>query len=393
MSKKLFQKLTSWQRNFIRTVSALPVKRTSLLTIPNPHGDEIEKFRDLPKALLSWQNKQLQYWHFSAFLKNASDRPFSLQLGFEERHFNFNIPYFFPKLFSSYFIVTDPFNSEASKTFQHWHQYIPFAFAKGFTSEEKFYLKIGSWCAYQQESGAFLISASHAQYSIHLELLPIKPLCYHGQNGYFQKDTTALDASYFCSQPRMRVSGKFLIEDKLHDVHGLAFLLHEKESAFLSKKSDFFFIQFHNNQELLLNLFYDEEQSLSYFSAGTWIDGDSSVTHLISSDIKCETLEYWVSPKTKGRYPIRRRFYFESLGLEIEIKPQVLNQQIYLKPFPVGVCWQGAITVEGKLKELNQNGLGFMKLANQNHETSSILPSLRSKSPVLFTSKSASLHL
>jgi predicted secreted hydrolase len=225
-------------------------------------------------------------------------------------------------------------------------------------------VELGGWAAYRREDGRILLNADGDGQAIHLELEPAKPLAYHGQEGYAQKDADSRAASFYCSYPRLNTTGRLVIDDKLEDVKGLSWMDHEK----LTTRA---FIPQSGWERLLLQLATGEDLMIfkapgePCFAFGSWIDPDGAVKHLIASDITFENNEYWISPTTGARYPLKRKLSIESLGLEVDIKPAVPTQEMDATRTTFLAQWGGIVSAQARYKSAVVDAQGYMQIIGQ----------------------------
>ncbi len=378
VSNRLTSELTRLQRNFREVRELIRWKDRPLLTPARPHGPDIELFRKPEHALISWTGKQTQRWKFLGHLHTVSDRTLGYQLSFLQRNTQLDrigpvrACWLAPRLIAAEFALSDHMNAELRKTFRLWHKggaiALPQALA-AYAAEDRFHLETGGWYAKRNPTGTISIFASGSGQTIGLHLTPSKPLIYYGQNGYLQQGLDADAAAYACGYSLMQTRGTVLLDGRLHDVIGTTWLEHEKSTHARSVlPADRFLIQFETGEELMLNLIHDETLKLNRLSSGIFVDRGGNTSHLVSSEFRLETAKYWKSPRTHARYPMRRIIHIESLGLEVELKPFLENNEIgalrsSFWPF-IGTRWSGPIKGRGSRNGEAISAVGFMELQN-----------------------------
>ena len=108
------------------------------------------------------------------------------------------------------------------------------------------------------------------------------------------------------SLPRLQVAGSL----NGRDVTGLAWMDHEWFTHQLAPEQagwDWFSVQLENHTELMLFRLRRRDGSVDPYSAGTFVDAAGGARHLRATGFTLEPLEYWTSPRTKARYPVRWR--------------------------------------------------------------------------------------
>src|ERR1019366_9955075 len=113
-------------------------------------------------------------------------------------------------------------------------------------------------------------------------------------------------ASHYVSFPRMTAEGAI----NGVSVSGAAWMDHEWFSNQLEPSQqgwDWFSVQLEDQTELMLFQLRHTDGGIDSYSSGTYVGRDGRATHLRRSDFELQPLDYWKSPKTGGRYPIRWR--------------------------------------------------------------------------------------
>lgn len=358
IASTLIDRLGVWQKKLRTVTSIVPARRLPLLTPAEAFGSDLEKFHDSSRALTAWHNKQIQFWTFSGHLLTTRGRPFAFELSFQDRHTQNDFVGILParwitsRAVSARFSITDPTNGSPEKTFRYWQKGGLFSKVGGFAADSRFHVEVESWYAFSREDQTIVLSANGDQDSLYLELRPTKPLTYHGQSGYSRKDAENKTASFHCSYSRLEASGRLLIDGSLEDIRGLCSMNHEKITAregLFQGTHDQISLQFKNGDDLSLCLRPD-------FSSGSQINEQGEIKHLISTDIHVENLEYWISPRTHTRYPVKRRIKIYPLDLELDLRAMTAAQEL-------DSSWEGAISVQGRRQGTAVEGSGYMGLS------------------------------
>jgi predicted secreted hydrolase len=93
------------------------------------------------------------------------------------------------------------------------------------------------------------------------------------------------------------------------------------------------------------------------FSAGTWTAADGSFRHLSADDLDIAVLDHWKSARG-GTYPARWRLRTPALGLDVELRPILADQELDTTPR----YWEGAVDVRGRLGGAAISGRGYVEL-------------------------------
>jgi predicted secreted hydrolase len=196
--------------------------------------------------------------------------------------------------------------------------------------------------------------AEGVRFDLHLK--PLKPAVIHGENGVSQKAAGAGKASYYVSFPRLEVSGTV----NGTAVAGQAWMDHEWFTHQLEANQqgwDWFSVQLDNNSELMLFQLRTKDGGIDPYSAGTYIAPDGRARHLKRADFTLQPLEWWTSPKTGARYPIRWKIAVPPLGVALECRAAIPNQELVPEQKDSPAYWEGAVTYTG-----SSRGLGYLEM-------------------------------
>jgi predicted secreted hydrolase len=214
----------------------------------------------------------------------------------------------------------------------------------------------GNWeSRWNTSTGAQTLSAVAEEIRFTLHLNPRKPPVINGENGVSQKAAGPGKASYYVSFPLLAVDGA--LNGK--PVTGTAWMDHEWFTHQLESVQagwDWFSVQLENNTELMLFQLRRLDGSIDPYSAGTYIDAAGRARHLRRSDFELQPIEYWQSPATHARYPVRWRIVVPPLGIRLECAATLKNQELVAENAGP-TYWEGAVTYRGP-----SFGVGYLEM-------------------------------
>jgi predicted secreted hydrolase len=220
---------------------------------------------------------------------------------------------------------------------------------------------IANWAVEEQSPGHYHMIAQEAGISIDLLLEDQKGPVLHGIQGYSQKGPDPGNASYYYSQTRLETKGTITIDRKPYFVEGWSWKDHEYSTSALSENQvgwDWFALQIDNDTELKVFNIRREDGSVDPYSSGSFIDQRAIVTSLASSEFKIIPLETWRSNRTKADYPSAWEIVVPSLGLSVNVRPLIDNQELNLSYS----YWEGAVYFSGELNGTEITGYGYAEL-------------------------------
>ena len=195
------------------------------------------------------------------------------------------------------------------------------------------------------------LTASAPDFSYALRLTTDGAPVPQGEYGYSRKSERE-HASYYYSQPDLRVSGSVTLDGKSIDVTGQAWLDHEWSSQPLSSdETGWDWLSLHLDSDDKLMLFRLRHADGAHFFAGNWIDRDGQSHALDPSDI---TLTPTSTTRVAGRVlPTEWKIAVASRNLAVTIRP--LNPQSWMDTrFKY---WEGPIQISG-----SHSGVGYLEL-------------------------------
>jgi predicted secreted hydrolase len=204
------------------------------------------------------------------------------------------------------------------------------------------------------------IQAAMPGYALDVQMTAELAAVLNGDRGLSQKSSAAGDASYYYSIPRLAVRGQLVRDGQALNVSGSAWLDREWGSGGLGADGagwDWFALQLADGSELMFYSLRRRDGRRDAHSAGTWVAPDGAVRALGSADVAIGVQGYWVSPRG-GRYPARWRLEVPALGLAVDLRPVLADQELDGPPR----YWEGAVDVAGRTGGRNITGSGYVEL-------------------------------
>ena len=305
-----------------------------------------------------------EWWYFTGNLRSTDGREFGYQLTFFRHGYR---PPATRTPVSSSFVMNDLIFGHFTVTDVGAHQ---FHFAgkasrgafgeAGFTKGSKL-VWLDDWELDQNGGGGFHLRAAESDYAIELDLEPAKPPLLQGDSGFSRKAAGEGHASEYYSITRLTTHGTLRLGTANFSVSGNSWFDREWATNQLAADQagwDWFAIQFSDGSDLMLYQMRLKSGGVDRFSSGKLIRPDNSVVDLGVNDFELLPQEFWVSPKSKARYPIGWRLRIPKLSLETEIRTPVENQELNLEVR----YWEGCIRIEGIKNGQPIDGVGYMEL-------------------------------
>ena len=215
----------------------------------------------------------------------------------------------------------------------------------------------GNWeVLWDRASDVQTLSAVAEGIRFQLRLNPRKPVVIHGANGVSQTADGAGHGSYYTSFPLLEVQGTL----NGSPVSGTAWMDHEWFTNLLDASQqgwDWFSIQLSDQTELMLFQIRRTDGTLDAHSSGTYIAANGRTTTLAHSDFQLQPLEYWTSPRTGARYPVKWSIAVPALKIALQCAAAIPEQELVSEERGGPTYWEGAARYSGSAE-----GVGYLEM-------------------------------
>ncbi len=304
-----------------------------------------------------------EWWYFTGNVTAGGGRRFAFQLTF----FRFALASEAPvrasawasnQVYMAHFAVTDI----AEQRFHAAERFSRGALDLAGARAAPFRVWLGSW---QASTAVALfplrLCAEDGGYAIDLRLEQRKPVVLNGDAGLSRKSAQAGYASYYYSIPRISVSGRLATPDGVWQVGGAAWFDREWSSSALAPDQigwDWFALQLSDGRDLMVYRLRLTDGGTDPHSAGTLVEADGEARSLAADDFLLDELDHWRSPRDGARYPSRWRVRVPSAAIDVEIVPEMPDQELNL----AFRYWEGAARVTGSSASAEITGHGHVEL-------------------------------
>lgn len=305
-----------------------------------------------PKDHGSHPEFRTEWWYFTGNLTDPSKKRFGYQLTFFRQGVLFkandpNHPWAIRDIHLTHFTLTDV------SAGQFWYADRVSRKGPGLAgaAEKGMHVWLLNWMA-KMEGDRIKLEARHQGMELSLDLVPRKPLVFHGKNGLSQKGPIEGQASYYFSYTDLEAKGfmKTPLSQTSIRVNGISWFDHEFGSNQLTPDQvgwDWFSLHLSDGQDLMIYFLRRKDGTVEPSSSGTLVTRSGDSIHLKLSDINVEVVDHWRSPKSGGRYPSRWRLKLPEGKIEIEISSLVPSQELLTEGSTGVIYWEGAIAGKG----------------------------------------------
>lgn len=198
--------------------------------------------------------------------------------------------------------------------------------------------------------------------ALDLEVRALKPATLQGDRGLSQKGPEPGNASYYFSLTRMETQGTLTVDGQSIAVRGLSWMDREWGTSALSQDMvgwDWFALQLADGRDIMWGQLRRADGTFDTSTRqGTLTSADGTVERLSNADVQIDVLSSWLSPNTGARYPAEWRVQIARLGLDLNVKPYIPDQELR-----VGFqYWEGAVAISGSAQGQPISGSGYVEL-------------------------------
>jgi predicted secreted hydrolase len=211
----------------------------------------------------------------------------------------------------------------------------------------------------RREGSSYRISVSAQDFALDLSLLVTQSPMLNGERGFSRKGPEPLAASYYYSQPHLRVSGNVTRASRREVVSGEAWLDHEWSSDYLAGEAagwDWMGVNLDDGSAVMAFRIRDR-QGNSYWSAATVRAADGQQRNWGQDGVEFTVQRRWRSPRTGVIYPVSQRV---RVGDRLFLLQPLLDDQENDSRLSSGaIYWEGAVTA---LENHRTIGRGYLEL-------------------------------
>lgn len=219
------------------------------------------------------------------------------------------------------------------------------------------------------QEGVYHLQAAMTNHSAGLDIktIPAKPVLLHNGTGY--ESYADYTSAGYISYPRLQSEGQLLVDGELIEVTGELWYDRQWNCIGVYQKDvawDWFSVQFDDTQEeLMIYQLYNVKKD-EYVYGGSLFTEENQYKDL-PDDLELIPLEYWKSPDSKVRYPVKWQIKIPSWEMEL-VATAVMDEQelkINFGPLVSLYYWEGMCNVEGTRAGEQVSGNSYIEMTNR----------------------------
>lgn len=293
----------------------------------------------------------VEWWYYTGHLTDAGGRSYGFQLTF------FRVR----DVHLAHFAWTDIARREFRYE-EKTHLGLP---GIASASEERLDVANEDWSVREGPGGTHVLTASGRAGELELTLTPVKAPVLHGENGLSRKGAGPREFSRYVSITRSTARGSLRRGTRREPLSGTAWFDHEWGSGVLPAEAagwDWFALQLDDGSELMLYRMRRSGGGATPFSSGTFVPPRGAAVPVRWTDVRLAETKFWRSPRSRARYPAAWRIAVASIGLDVEVKPLLPDQELDTSASTGVTYWEGACRVKGSRTGRPVAGRAYVEL-------------------------------
>ena len=211
----------------------------------------------------------------------------------------------------------------------------------------------------KRESVAYHARIDAEGFALDLVLTPTQPVLAQGDKGYSRKGRAPQSASYYYSEPHLRVAGRVRSGAEALEVKGVAWLDHEWFNEYLAPDAagwDWTGVNLDDGGALMAFRMRGKDGTTLWASATYRAPGGQPAV-LPPEAVRFTPRRSWKSPRSGTVYPVAMEIGIG--GKTWRIEPLMDDQELDARASTGTIYWEGAVRIEGSSGE---QGRGYMEL-------------------------------
>lgn len=286
-----------------------------------------------------------EWWYVTGWLNTAAGKPLGFQVTFfrsRTEHDTANPSVFAPhQLVIGHAAISDP----ELKRLVHAERSAREGFGLAWARPGNTDLKLDNWRMTRGADGSYRVNVKSGELTLDLTLTPTQPPLVQGEGGYSRKGPAPRHASYYYSEPHLKVSGNAGRSGLVGPVTGSAWLDHEWSSEALQPEAsgwDWVGANLDDGSALMAFQIRAKDGGKLWAHA-TVRSRDGKVTRYPPEAVTFTPQARWRSPRTNAEYPVATTI--ATGATRWQIAPLHPDQELDSRRSTGAVYWEGAVTV------------------------------------------------
>lgn len=314
---------------------------------------------NFPRDFGAHPDFRTEWWYATGWLDMPDNKPIGFQITFfrsATEHDRDNPSQFAPRqLIIAHAALSDP----ATGRLVHDQRVAREGFGLVYTKKGNTDVKLHDWHFMRTSNGQYRASIPARDFTLELTLSPTQPVLLQGEKGFFRKGSKPDQASYYYSEPQLKVTGTVTRSGRPTEIRGTAWLDHEWFTTGLDPNATGW-------DWLGANL--DDGSALMAFQIRSatgeklWLhamlrDASGRITRFSPEQVSFTPQRLWRSPRTNAAYPVATAI---RTGTTVwRLSPLQDDQELDSRQSTGAVYWEGAVTIS---RDGKPAGRGYLEM-------------------------------
>ena len=300
-----------------------------------------------------------EWWYVTGWLERPNGKPLGFQITFFRSRTGAadNNPSAFAarQLIVAHAAVSDPDVGHLVHDQKSGRQGFDINYARSGITD----LKLDNWTMRRGADGVYQVLVKSRELDLRLTLTPTAAPLPQGENGFSQKGPSARNASYYYSEPGLKVTGVAGTAKNAGTVTGTAWLDHEWSSEALDPAASGWDWVGANlaDGSALMAFQVRARQGGKLWSHAVVRDRAGKVTQYGSEQVSFTPRSWWKSPATGAVYPVATTIVTGATSWRLT--PLQNDQELDSRRSTGAIYWEGAVTLE---RDGAPAGHGYLEL-------------------------------
>ncbi|HEY0846014.1 MAG TPA: carotenoid 1,2-hydratase [Noviherbaspirillum sp.] len=318
-----------------------------------------DKLLSFPRDFGAHPDFRTEWWYVTGWLETPDRKPLGFQITFFRSatdHDTANPSRFAPKqLIIAHAALSDP----ADGKLLHDQKIAREGFGRAYARQDNTDVKLDDWRFVRDANGTYQAVVSSRGFALNFTLAPSQPPMLQGENGFSRKGPKPEQASYYYSEPQLKVTGTVSRDGKPVPVTGTAWLDHEWSTSVLDPNAagwDWIGINLDDGSALMA-FQIRSKSGAPLWSHAALRHADGTIRQFGPEQVRFHPVRTWRSPRTGATYPVATRI--QTGPLSWELVPLQDDQELDSRQSTGAVYWEGAVTVRRDGKSV---GRGYLEM-------------------------------
>ncbi|HZW13130.1 MAG TPA: carotenoid 1,2-hydratase [Noviherbaspirillum sp.] len=299
-----------------------------------------------------------EWWYVTGWLETPDKKPLGFQITFfrsATEHDRGNPSNFAPKqLIIAHAALSDP----SAGRLLHDQRSAREGFGIAYAKEGNTNVKLDGWHLLR-EGNTYRTRVTAKDFTLEFSLTPSQAPMLQGENGFSRKGPRPEQASYYYSEPHLRVTGTVTREGKPVSITGNAWLDHEWSTSVLDPEAagwDWVGANLDDGAALMAFRIRGKDGA-TLWSHAALRDRNGRITKFGPGQVRFMPQRSWRSPRTDASYPVEVRI--AAGDMEWQLTPLQDDQELDSRQSTGSVYWEGAVTLTQGGRRV---GRGYLEL-------------------------------